>query len=281
MKTRPDCIPCILHKVLATARAVDNNEWLLRRVLLASMDVLSDAQFDLPPAQVTARCLQKAQELLGNPDPFATVRAEQNSQASAFEETLREAVAASDDPLETAVKIAAVGNEVGVGFPPPPSLPALLAKAQAVSLAESALDELREDLDKAQTVLYVLNNSGELVFDKVLMSELAKKQCKVTAAVGVAQILNRATESDTQAVDLASVCEVFQIGGVSGARLPLQSADFQKLHREADLVLVKGQANYGSFVGQEREAYYLLSVKCACYAFDLGVSLGDLVLTKR
>ncbi len=281
MKTRPDCIPCILNKVLATARAVDNNEWLLRRVMAASMKVLSDAEFDMPPAAVAAECLKKTHEVLGVHDPFQPTREEQNRLALAFEPTLREALEASSDPFGLAVRLAAVGNEVQVCFRDVLTLPQLLARARATPWTVSDLEELREDVDKAQTVLYVLNNSGELVFDKLLMAEIAKKQCQITAAVGLSQFLNRATLAGTEATDLESVCEVLDFGGVAGARLPLQSTDFQKRYREADVVIVKGQANYGSFVGQERGAYFLMSVKCPCYAFDLGVSQGDLVLTKR
>lgn len=280
MKTAPDCIPCILHKVLALARTTENNEWLHRRVLVDCMNTLAQCSFDLPPGANAAECLGRAQQTLGVQDPFAKVRKEQNQSADALGPRMAEAMSQAEDRFSLAVRLAAAGNEIQVSYDCCTPLPGLVDVALERTVDDETLRELREDVDKAQSVLYVLNNAGELFFDKVLVEEIAKS-CDVTAVVGLSRTLNRATMADAEAADLLSACRVLEIGGVSGAQLPLQSAEFQKLYREVDLVIVKGQDNYGSLADQGREAYFLLSVKCACYAFDLGASIGDLVLTKR
>ena len=140
-----------------------------------------------------------------------------------------------------------------------------------------AIDDFRTAVDEAESVLYLADNAGEIVFDRLLLEEMPKD--KVVVAVKGAPIINDATMDDAVAAGVPYVVEVIDNGSdAPGTILESCSPAFRSRFESADLVISKGQGNYETVSGLDKPIFFLLKAKCQVIADDLGVPVGSLVL---
>lgn len=279
VQTSPTCIPCILGQVLATARRVTSDEWLHRRVLVGAMELLQKGDFDRSPAEVVHEVLSGALSVLGNPDPWAEAREASQKRSLELDAKARETVRAAADPLLAAVRLSTAANAWDA---------MVLGSLDAVAWIEGALqrpfaiDEyegLKGALATAGKVMVVLDNAGEVVFDRILIEQLAGK--KITCVARRSPVYNDVTPAMLAGFFGAEV-EVIDPGVVGmGLPLPLCTKEFRQRYAESDLVLAKGAANFETLEAAEGKAYFLLAVKCPRVAEHLRCAVGDLVLTKN
>ncbi len=278
MQTSPACIPCILSQVLATARRVTPDEWLHRRVLVGAMELLQKGDFDRSPAEVVHEVLSGALSVLGNPDPWAEAREASQKVALALEAKAREAVRAAADPLLAAAKLAAAANAwdaVVLGTLDPV---ALVERALERPFAIDEFEGLKEAVASAGKVMVVLDNAGEVVFDRILIEQLAGR--KVTCVARRSPVYNDVTPASLVGFFGADV-EVIDPGvDGMGLPLPLCSREFRQRYAGSDLIIAKGPANFETLEAAEGKAFFLLAVKCARVAEHLRCTVGDLVLAK-
>ena len=104
----------------------------------------------------------------------------------------------------------------------------------------------------------------------------------MTAVVRAAPVLSDVTREDAEAVGLSEIAEIIDPGApMLGVVLGLASDVFIKAFEAADVVVSKGQANFETLAGSEREIFHILRVKCECMAEFLGVEDGQAVLYRR
>ncbi|MBN1937396.1 MAG: DUF89 family protein, partial [Anaerolineae bacterium] len=133
----------------------------------------------------------------------------------------------------------------------------------------------RQALGRVKQILYLADNTGETVFDRVLIETLDRP---VTYAVKGGPILNDATREDALAAGLDQVAEVVSTGSdAPGTILDRCSASFQTLYRQAELIVAKGQANYETLSERRDNLFFLLQTKCPVIARDVGVPVGSIV----
>ncbi|MDX2432182.1 MAG: ARMT1-like domain-containing protein, partial [Bacteroides sp.] len=136
-------------------------------------------------------------------------------------------------------------------------------------------DEFREHLDRASSVLYIGDNAGESVFDRLLIGQLGKP---VTYVVRETPVINDATMDDALDSGLADVADLISSGSTApGTILKLCNKDFLERFAGADLVISKGQGNYEGLSGVERSIFFLLRAKCPVIAQSAGVQLNDFI----
>ena len=146
-------------------------------------------------------------------------------------------------------------------------------------LAVDHLELLRAAVDRASSILYLGDNAGEIVFDRLLIEQMPRE--KVTFVVRGAPILNDVLVEDAEMVGLTGMVEVIDNGSdAPGTILDQCSDDFRRRFEEADLVVAKGQGNFESLSEPGREVFFLLRPKCAVLARHLGCELGRLVVLR-
>jgi hypothetical protein len=217
---------------------------------------------------------------LNNPDPFAAIRRKQNQRGLSLYPTLKRHVEEADDPLQTAVKLAIIGNAIDlmVSDRPPEeenTFPALLRQ----SLPEGFLAALRKKLAHCRFLVYLGDNAGEIVFDKVLLETIRELyQPRVVYVVRSAPALNDALLSDAEMVKMEEVATVLANGleaPVPGTILSRCSSELRNLIREADLVISKGGGNFDT-LDEEKDlpapVSFMLLSKCLpyCQRFKTG-----------
>ena len=278
MLTYPDCIPCLFRQALATARRVTDDDETLRGALIELAKFLARSHEQCSPAEFSYDGLMAVQRFLGVDDPYKEEKDSFNKAILELEGHLQEIIDESDDPLHMAVRLAAAGNMIDLGIVSDVNIDDHIRAARETGFAVDDYDLLRQRLEDAETILYVLDNAGEIVFDKLLIRHLAADHI-VTAVVRRSPVLNDVTMDDAVYVGIDKLCEVIDTGcDVFGVPVELVSQEFLRRFDAADVRIAKGHANFETLDGCGREIFFLLKAKCQSVAGELGVNLYDSVL---
>jgi uncharacterized protein with ATP-grasp and redox domains len=285
MRTYLSCAPCLAHQAHeAVSRATDVPA-VRERILRRAFAELAEADFSLPPPVLGRRIHELVQEEIGDPDPYRADKVASNRLALRLADELEPAIAAATDPFAVALALAIAANAIDLGAKghhdvTEDSITRELRTALERPLDAAAVDELRSRVAAADEVLYLCDNAGEVVFDKLLIARLPCP--RVTAAVRGRPIINDATLDDATEIGLEEVAKVISNGdGTPGTVLANCSQEFRERFRDADAIISKGQGNYETLSGERRPGlFFLLRVKCPTVAADLDCRAGDLVVAQ-
>ncbi len=276
-----DCLPCLLRQVLESARMATGDEAVQGEIMDDALTALA-AHRSYASAPALAHALHTTvQRDAGVADPYAAVKERDIAAALRLEGLIADFAAAGPDPLLRALKASATGNVMDSALYSSLDLDAVLAEELATPFAVCDLDALRADLRTARTVLIIGDNAGEAVFDKVLVRELASR-AEVTFAVRGRAIINDVTMADAYAVGMDRHATIVSSGCPAPGAIPAMCDEaFRALFDRADVVISKGQGNLEALSGSRRRIYFLLKAKCPRLADELGVDVGQYVLTAR
>lgn len=276
MKTRLDCLPCFVHHAVEVATRGTQDQQTRERVVREALKMATATDLDLPPPAMARRLHAMARDLTGVDDLYLYEKRESTRFALEILPRARRMVEDSSDPFEASVKMAIAGNLIDFGATRNFSLDGVeekLHQAFAAYLDPKMVELLRDSMASAKRILYLLDNCGEIVFDRLLL-ELHKD--KTIAAVRGGPIINDATIDDAKESGVAGLVPVVDTGDRSpGVLLEFCSKSFKEVFDECDLVISKGQGNLetlGELAG--KKIIFLLKVKCQVVADDIGVKIG-------
>ena len=256
MKTYLDCYPCLLRQALSAARRAGASENQQHSILLKTMEELSAFPSNSTPPQLAYRIHQQVQQLTNNIDPYRDDKDQATQQALAFYPELKKKVREASDPLEMAIRIAIAGNIIDLGVAESYDLEATLKRVLTQPFAINDLVALRSALARSVSVLYLADNAGETLFDRVLIESL---ELPVSYAVKAGPIINDATHEDAVAAGIDQIAEIIDNGSnAPGTLLDQCSELFRKRFAQADLIIAKGQANYESLSDSPAPIFFLL-----------------------
>jgi uncharacterized protein with ATP-grasp and redox domains len=284
MKAYLDCLPCLMSQALRAARAVTDDEEVHRRVLNAVAGMIPNLSLGLTPPEITQQGYRLIYQIIGDSDPFLRAKAEANQMALALYPRLKKVLADSRDSLLTACKLAIAGNSIDFG---PDfnwgNVGDIVNTALSSPLAINDYEKLRDGITNSRHILYLGDNAGEIVFDRLLIEEFHQvAQLDVTFVVRERPIINDATLDDALAVGMDRVAGVVSSGSDAPATILSQcSAEMLGYYRSADVIIAKGQGNYEALDGEEDNIFFLLRAKCPLLAEMLGVQVGDAVLKQQ
>jgi len=258
---------------------VGADEHAQRVVLDRVMAELQGIDMSCSPPEIGQIVHRIVRAQVGVADPYAKIKAESTRQALGLYPRLKAEVAKADDPLECAVRLAIAGNIIDFAVDGMPrTSDALWESVQGVLSQPFAIDHLdafRRALGKAKRVLYLGDNAGETVFDRVLIEAMDVPVCY---GVRGAPVLNDATREDAIAAGIGEVAEILPNGSdAPGTVLADCSAGFRQRFEDADMIIAKGQANYETLSAHDGAIFFLLRVKCPVIARDVGVPVGSIV----
>ena len=275
MKIYLDCWPCFMRQALSGARRAGASEAQQHTVLLETLEQLKGLGQDATPPEMGNQIHRRVREITGDRDPYLEAKREATATALAMQPRLEAVMREATDPLETAVRLAITGNIIDYGAAETFDLDATLARVLEAPFGIDGMAALRQALERADRVLYLADNAGETVFDRVLIEALGRP---VTYAVKAAPVLNDATLEEARAAGIHQVAEIVDTGcDAMGAPLALCSQAFRERLDAADLVIAKGQANYETLSDADAPVLFLLQAKCEVIADDLGVEKGAVV----
>lgn len=280
MKATLDCLECIAAQALRAARVATDDPALQRKILNETLKRIPDMDTSRSPAELSLAAYELTAALTGKPDPYKELKRSQNEIALALEPELRQMVASSNDPLATALHLAAAGNVIDLGVQHASNIDihAEIQRTMSERFAIDHTDAFRQSLSKCRDLLFLLDNAGEIVFDKILIEEL-QRHTPVTAVVKAGPIINDVLMEDAVQVRLTKVCEVIDNGGAFvGSPLGLVPRPFIQRLEKADVIVGKGQGNYETVDDFPGDVFLILKAKCHIIAEHMGVQYGQVAL---
>ena len=276
MKVNLDCVPCFMRQALEAARMATDDERLQAEVLRKVSALMAELSYAQSPPDIAHRVHALVRDVTGNPDPYQKIKEKDNRLALNMYPWLKEIVEkSSNDRLYAAVKLAVAGNIIDYGVSQAFNVKDTVATVLKKDFAIDKYPEFKKQLNDAKTIMYLADNAGEIVFDRVLIEELEDRD--VTLVVKGGPILNDATIDDVKSCGLENLVDVEYIGnGTPGSGYERTDQKFSSKLRSADLVISKGQGNYEG-LSSERYIYFLLMAKCPLIARNIGVDKGSIV----
>jgi len=292
MRSSLDCIPCLIRQALEATRLVSDDPVVQARVMRDVLAALADEPSpDRSPPEIAQRLHRHVRRLTKEDDPYAALKKASNDAALAALPRLRPLVSTSPDPLATAVRLAIAANTLDAGMNSR-SLPCVEGDAARAADGDALVARLRHSLEEplhgdletfrlalagARSIVYLTDNCGEIVVDRLLIEQLPRE--RLTIAVRGAPVLNDATRADAHAAGLDHLAAVMDNGSnAPGTLLDDCSESFRRTLQGADVVIAKGQGNYESLSDTPGRFFFLFKVKCAVIAQHSGLPLHAHVL---
>jgi uncharacterized protein with ATP-grasp and redox domains len=282
MKVHVACIPCVFKQALAAIRRVTADPQVQETVLKEVAARYAKKELRSTPAHFSQVVYEIIAEKTGVCDPFAAEKQHFNQLALDMLPDCYAALEETDDPLATGAHLAVAGNIIDLGIGETLDIHGTLAGALEMPFAVNDLELLRNDLENGSELLYIGDNAGEIVFDRVFIEIIRKlyPALQVTYSVKSGPIINDATMQDARDVGMHTVCDVIETGATAiGAPLDTVGEHFIAAMDKADVIISKGQGNFETLNEEYTYTiYFILKAKCDLVADELGVSFGDSVL---
>jgi uncharacterized protein with ATP-grasp and redox domains len=276
MKTNPECFECLFRQASKVVNGTDSSREIQTQTLKRILHALEKADSSLSPSEIAGDTNQILRESLGIKDIYKEEKIASHARAFGYINQLRTLIREGSDLLEQGVKISASGNVIDIIHTSDYDLWQEVENTVASDLQGGDLEIFRQILEKVPHILYLADNVGETIFDRVFIETL---DIPVIYAVKSGPILNDALLEDALAAEIDEVAEIVETGSQSpGTILSQCSPEFQELFNQSELVISKGQANYETLDEQGDKVFFLLRVKCSVLGRSLDAPLGSLVL---
>jgi len=278
MRTYFECLPCFTKQAMTILEFI--SEELHEEFIRESMHMLGDVDYSLTPPELAKRMYETAYKYTGSTDFYKEKKRKSNEFVMRLYPELEKSVQESSDSFSTAVRYAIAGNIIDFGATHNFSMDVLqheLCDALAsTEITEDEIEDLRSEIEKADRILYIGDNAGEIVFDKLLLNELPGE--KVVFSVRGGPIINDALMEDAEEVGITDKVKVISSGVAIPGTCPKECSDeFRTCFDEADLIISKGQGNYETLNSVEKNIFFLLKIKCPVVAKSLNGEIGHCV----
>jgi len=283
MKTYFDCISCFVQQTISTLRRISDDEAIqeegLRKVLL----LLSEINLNLPPPVMAQPIYRTIREVTGDADPFAQEKTNQNIYVNSLVPEIKERYQNYPDLFVKMLRLSIAGNIIDSGVNSDVKREDVLKSIYCsleTPIDMKAVNELRNAITEANVILYLGDNAGEIVFDKLLIEQMPHD--KVTYVVRGAPIINDVTIKDAQEVKMDELVDVIDNGSdAPGTILDDCSQGFRERFESADLIIAKGQGNYETLSAANKSIFFLLQAKCPVIARDIGCEVGSFIVERN
>ncbi len=289
MKTYLECIPCFFRQALEAARMSGADAQTQKQILNEVAKAIPGLRLSSTPPEMGKTIHDIVKRITGKPDPYQQLKEWATENTLAIYPELKKKTETAEDRLRMAVELAIAGNIIDYGsvnsLDVEKELGKILQREQRAieEKANSVFDyrSFQKAINDAGTILYLGDNVGETVFDRVLLEEIKRidPDKEITYAVRERPIINDALTEDAIEAGIDRVAHVFSSGSeFPGTILPLCSKPFIERFDKADLVISKGQGNYETLSDESRPIYFLFMAKCPVIARELGCTVGEIVL---
>lgn len=281
------CKQCDVNQVRKVCSILSMDGEAERLLKARVEEYLDSADMDKTNPEVMGEVWEIIAEAIGDRNPYKEIKEAYNQRLLELLPDIEALLFASGDRLGTALKLAISGNLIDFAAKHEFDIGVLKSTLRDVTSNRLAVDDSAELFDRlrhVRTLLYLGDNCGEIVLDKLFIQEIRRlyPQIKVFYGVRGAPIVNDVTLDDASMVRMEEAAAVIANGdGALGTVMKHTSPEFQAVFAQADLVIAKGQGNYESLTEIESEQmYFLFMGKCEIVTEPLGIPLMSIVCMK-
>lgn len=275
-----DCLPCMVRQILDASRMGTDDIALQQEIMDEALAVVRRYR-EYPNAPELARDIHRiVKSKTGRYDPYKAEKDNAIASALSLVPFLERYLGKKEDTLYWALKTAATGNIIDAAIFRDITIDEGIETELEKPFAVCDINAFEDKMENAKKLLIIADNAGETVFDRLLMERL--NGFSISYAVRDKPNINDATVEDARASGIEGCARILSTGcDAAGIIFGECSDEFLQIYREADLVISKGQANYETLSGEDREIFFLLKVKCPLIAFHLGVDVGQYVFLQN
>ncbi|WP_304047228.1 DUF89 domain-containing protein [Methanobrevibacter gottschalkii] len=281
-----ECGPCFLRQAREALDLSTDDENVKMQVMEEIFKFLSTTFKAGTNSNSTGSSMHKIiKQKTGCMDPYYKEKVEGNEIALKYLPEVKKILDA-DDSLENYVKIAIIGNILDFGaFTLDDDIEGVIKSSLKKDLAVKDIEEFENSLKTHDKVLYLVDNTGEIVFDKLLLAKLKEYDLDITIAVKSEPILNDATMVEALDVGLDEFGKLVEIGAGTVGYVDSEISDeFRQIFDDHEFVISKGMGNYEGLTEidlSKKDIYFLLCVKCNTIARHIGANLHDMLLLRK
>jgi len=276
VKTYLDCYACFIRQALDGARFAGADEAQQQTIIKKTLQAMLTFDPACTPPELASQIQHLVHQETGDPNPYRKAKESSTKEALDLYSELKTRIANASDPLDCAIRVSIAGNIIDLGALATYNLWETIERVLSQPFAIDDKTAFYDKLAHCRQILYLADNAGETVFDRLLIERLP---APVTYAVKAAAMLNDATIEDAEAAGLHTAATLVSTGADAlGTPLQQCSPAFRTRYEEADLIIAKGQANYETLSPGDNRIFFLLQVKCPIIARDAGAPTGSIIL---
>ncbi|KGG79405.1 hypothetical protein Y919_12380 [Caloranaerobacter azorensis H53214] len=268
MNTHVDCIACVVNKANKLADKYFDDKHKKYTFMNKVLREIADIDYDRTAPFLVAKVMRILKDETGIDDFYSEEKSLFNKKLMSMERQIEDILDNSKDKFVTALKIAMAGNIIDFGALDEISfnlVEEIINKTLNSDFNEELCRILMDDLSKSKILLYLADNAGEIVFDKIFIKEIVREypNVEVFFAVRGKPVLNDANEEDAYFVGINEYATIISNGtDLPGTDLLEVSDEFKEIFNKADVIISKGQGNFESLPGCRKNVYYLFLCKC-------------------
>ncbi len=287
MKTYLDCIPCFFKQALEAARMAGADDLTQKKII----DEIARAVVNFPlsssPPEMGRIVYDVVKRETKNYDPYKEIKEKSNGLALSFLPELKQKIEKSGDRLLTALKLSILGNIIDYGVKNDVNVEKEMEKIIKLDFNLDNREEkevfdyqiFKDALRQTESILYLADNAGEVVFDRLLIEEFSRLNKEIIYVVRDKPVINDALIEDAKTCGIDKYAHIISSGAdTPGTILNLCSGEFLKIFRESKLIISKGQGNFESLSKEEAPIFFLFKVKCPIVAQHIGCNVGEMIL---
>ncbi len=286
MKVKHECASCMLRQANEAIEHASKDENIRMNTTLKVLEFMNK-QFNenINSNKLGTDLHHLVMEETGCDDPYKELREEGNKLAEKMIPSV-EKMLEDNQSLENYIKVAIAGNIIDFGaLDESADMEKAIIQQLNNPLVSTDINEFEDSLNKANNILYLADNGGEIVFDKILIKKLKEEyDLNITLALKEGPILNDALVQDAIDLDLDKYTTLISTGASSvGVVKEYISDELHELLNTSDLVISKGMGNFEGLTEMNTKSpiYYLLSIKCSAISKEVGLEIGSNALIKR
>lgn len=286
MNANSMCISCLLsrqEKTIRDFRDENKKSEYMHRVL----EILFQyGQSESAPC-LAERINRLYEEYWGAGEAYTDIKHKYNQLLLSKEEEIFSRIVAADDCIRECIKYVSAGNYIdfsAVANVNEQTLDILLERVKGENVPEEEYTHFKEDLKRANRLVYLTDNCGEIVLDKLFVKCLKEKypNLEITAIVRGEAVINDATMEDAREVGLTDMVPCIGNGNAApGTILKRLSPQATQILSEADVIISKGQGNFESLFGEGLNPYYIFLCKCELFVRRFGLEQYGSVFVKE
>ena len=276
MKVSAECMHCLVKRQAENIKKYPDEE-KKAEYLGKVLGIIANGAAEEPAPVLLSHIGRLHEAYFGKPFSFDELKKGYNAMLMEREEEIRQKISKADDPLALALRFSQIGNYIdfgALGSVDDDKLRDFLEQAETLPLSEDTYLKFTENLKTAKKLVFLTDNCGEIVLDKLLLETIAKAypHLECTVIVRGEPVLNDATMEDALQVGINTCGKVIPNGtNIAGTYIPWRSAEAKAEMDEADILIAKGQGNFESLHGCGLNIYYLFLCKCQWFMERFGL----------
>ena len=276
-----ECVFCIIRSFEKLLKIHPIKEELKDDIVADFLSYMSSVDFKQPTPEIAREIHSMIKDYLNNPDPYKSEKKANNEFLLKLYPELKEKVTQSENPFKTALRLSIAGNIVDYAACQEFDIIETINHVLTSEFGINHSELLKQEIEKAQTILYLGDNAGEIVLDKLFLETL--NHPNVYFAVKDKPIINDATIEDANFVGINNIAKIISNGyDAPSTIIEKASGEFLDIYNKADLIISKGQGNFEGLINNNhKNLFFLLMVKCDVIGRLIGVNKGDFVVIKN